>query len=309
MDNKLSFSGTGVALVTPFAASSASDRFGGRVDFAALGRLVKYVTQPGGVDYLVLFGTTAESVNLSIQEKIEIINFVIAAKPQAMPIVLGVGGNNLLSLENDLSQLPLSLVQALMLVTPYYNKPSQEALYAYYNYVHSNTQHPILIYNVPGRTGVSIKPATVLALACDCERIIGIKEASSDIYHCLELCAKLRDSLCIIAGNDGLIPALCALGMQGVISVCANAYPKFIAQIVNKSRSAVASLSSEELVCLYELDNLCFMENNPAGIKYILSELSLCANVLRLPLTELSAAVQAKIRDWMQRVKLDLGNI
>lgn len=294
--HQLQFSGTGVALVTPFKNDSSK-----AVDFVSLGKLLRHVTQEGGVDYLVLMGTTAESVSLTKVEKAEIIAFVAEHKPQNMPIVLGIGANNLQALENDLASLPLEYAQALMLVTPYYNKPTQQGLYAYYQHAHSITQLPLLIYNVPGRTGVNIQPETTIALATDCPRIVGIKEANSDIYHCLELCAKGRGKLAIIAGNDGLVPALCAMGMQGVISVCANAYPVFISQIVRHCLSE-AQLTPSELNRLYHLDNLCFLENNPGGIKYILSELNICENSLRLPLVPISTATQNKIRTWMRNV-------
>lgn len=296
---KLALHGTGVALVTPFVADNSK-----QVDFQSLSRLIKHVTQAQGVDYLVLMGTTAETVNLTIEEKCEIINFVAQNKPTNMPIVLGIGGNNLLALESDLAKLPIQLAAALMLVTPYYNKPTQDGLYAYYQYAHQITQHSLLIYNVPGRTGINIHPETSLSLARDCERIIGIKEANTDINHCLKLNAIAGNELCIISGNDSFIPVLSSLGMHGIISVCANAYPVFIAQIVRKIMGS-EKLSSEMLANLYNLDRLCFLENNPAGVKYILSELKICANILRLPLTTITQSSAIQIQNWMDSTNLN----
>lgn len=296
---KLALHGTGVALVTPFVADNSK-----QIDFQSLSRLIKHVTQAQGVDYLVLMGTTAETVNLTIEEKCEIINFVAQNKPINMPIVLGIGGNNLLALESDLAKLPIQLAEALMLVTPYYNKPTQDGLYAYYRYAHQITQHPLLIYNVPGRTGINIHPETSLSLARDCERIIGIKEANTDISHCLKLNAIAGDELCIISGNDSFIPVLSSLGMRGIISVCANAYPVFIAQIVRKIMGS-EKLSSEMLAALYNLDRLCFLENNPAGVKYILSELKICANILRLPLTTITQSSSIQIQNWIDTTNLN----
>lgn len=296
---KSALHGTGVALVTPFVADNSM-----QVDFQSLSRLIKHVTQAQGVDYLVLMGTTAETVNLTIEEKCEIINFVAQNKPTNMPLVLGIGGNNLLALESDLAKLPIQLAAALMLVTPYYNKPTQDGLYAYYQYVHQITQHPLLIYNVPGRTGINIHPETSLSLARECERIIGIKEANTDINHCLKLNAIAGNELCIISGNDSFIPVLSSLGMHGIISVCANAYPVFIAQIVRKIMGS-EKLSSEMLANLYNLDRLCFLENNPAGVKYILSELKICANILRLPLTTITQSSAIQIQNWMDSTNLN----
>lgn len=278
--NPLSLKGTGVALVTPFCAQNDNS-----VDLNALQNIVEHVLD-GGVNYVVALGTTAESSALSTTEKKEVVECIVQTVKGRVPVVMGVGGNSLQTLHNDLNNLPVTRVQALMAVTPYYVKPTQAGLVQYYTHLHNQTKLPIVLYNVPSRTGISLSAEAIQELAHTCERIIALKEASTDLAHCLKICAKVPDGFQVICGNDGYAPALIFAGMQGVISVCANAFPAEIVQITHASLNGDRAFIQERQAFLYELDRKCFQENNPAGIKIMLHLQGLCEKTVRLPLVE-----------------------
>src|SRR6478735_7287441 len=210
--------GTGVALVTPFAAN-------GDIDFDALSKVIDFVID-GGVEYVVSLGTTGETPTLDKQEKKDIVNYTFDRVANRVPVVVGIGGNNTRELVKDLETFPLDKAVAVLSASPYYSKPSQEGLYQHYKTLAEASPKPILLYNVPGRTGRNINASTVIRLAKEVENIAGIKEASGDMAQCMQILRDAPKDFLIVSGDDALALPQIACGMKGVISVAANAYPK-----------------------------------------------------------------------------------
>ena len=279
--------GTGVALITPFSKN-------GSVDFSALEKLVDHVIK-GGVDFVVALGTTAETPTLSLVEKQEILNAVISYCDGKVPVVCGMGGNNTEELVEQLKTFELRGVAAILSVTPYYNRPSQEGLYQHFKAVAAATNKPIILYNVPGRTGGNILPATVLRLAADCKNIVGIKEASGNIVQCMELLQNKPDGFTVLSGDDNLVLAQMALGMEGVISVAANCFTKDMTDMINLAIVGKFEKARKVMYKLLPGIDLLFAEGNPAGVKSALKQLDICENVLRLPLVPVTEPVAKKI--------------
>lgn len=288
-------SGTGVAIITPFTQTKS-------IDFDALGNLIDFLIADG-VDYIVTLGTTGETPVLKKEEKREVINFTIEKINKRVPVVVGIGGNDTYAVLEEMNQLPIDDAVAILSASPYYNKPSQEGIYQHYKLIAEASPKPIILYNVPARTGRSMSVNTILRLANDFKNIIGIKEASGDMIQCLDILRHKPKDFWVVSGDDDLALAQLACGMIGVISVAANAFPKQFSQIVTsclKEDFKTARLLNAQLTDAYRL---MFEENNPAGIKAFLSEMGLIQNELRLPLVNVTDSLQQRINQYVINYK------
>jgi 4-hydroxy-tetrahydrodipicolinate synthase len=254
----------------------------------------------GGVDFLVALGTTGETPTLTGAEKQEILSAVVKYCDGKVPVVCGMAGNNTEELVQQIKDFDFTGVDALLSASPYYNRPSQEGLYQHFKAVAAATSKPVILYNVPGRTGGNILPATVIRLAEDCSNIIGIKEASGNIVQCMELMQSKPDGFTVLSGDDNLVLAQMALGMEGVISVAANCFTKEVTDMINL---ALVSKFDKARKIHYKLltgIDLLFADGNPAGVKFVLKQMGISENVLRLPLTPVSEATGKKITAFMK---------
>lgn len=290
------FMGVGVALITPFKENKT-------IDFDALSRLVES-NIAGGVSYLVVMGTTAESPVLSKGEKQEVLDFVVKQNAGRVPIVFGIGGNDTLVVAEQMRKLNLKGVDAILSVVPYYNKPTQEGIYQHYKYLSEASPLPILMYNVPGRTGVNMTAATCLRLAKEFPNLIGVKEASGNISQVSYILRDAPKDFMVISGDDNLTLSVIASGGDGVISVSANAFPKKMSTLVAsalKGDFITAQRCQNELL---EVTDLLFAEGNPAGVKSALKTLGVVENVLRLPLVKSSEELDRKIAEQIKKYNL-----
>ncbi|MCF8451036.1 MAG: 4-hydroxy-tetrahydrodipicolinate synthase [Taibaiella sp.] len=283
--------GTGVALVTPFHKN-------GSVDFIALESLITHVIK-GGVDFLVALGTTAETSTLSFEEKKEILAAVIRIADGQLPVVCGIGGNNTEEVLRQLKEFDLQGVDAILSVTPYYNKPTQEGLYQHYKAFAAATNKDIILYNVPGRTGCNILPETVIRLANDFKNIVGIKEASGNIIQCTELIHHKPENFVVLSGDDNLALAHMAIGMDGIISVAANWFTKEITEIINLAIVGKFDKARKVFYRILPAIDLLFADGNPAGIKCVLKHMGIGEQYLRLPLVPVSDATAKKITQFL----------
>ena len=283
--------GTGVAIVTPFTQKEA-------VDFNALGKLIDHIIK-GGVNYVVALGTTGETPVLSKEEKKEIIEFTYQHVNNRAPIVIGMGGNDTRTLVKDLESYPLEGAVAVLSASPYYNKPSQQGIYEHYKLVAAASPKPVILYNVPGRTGRNMTAATTINLAREVSNIIAIKEASGDLSQCMEILKDKPEDFMVMSGDDNLALSQMACGMDGVISVAANAFPAEFSQMIQHciAQNFVAAKCINDQ--LSEAYTLMFEENNPAGIKAFLTEMGIMENVLRLPLVPLSQSLHEKVKKYL----------
>ncbi len=287
--------GTGVAVVTPFKKNM-------EIDFVALERVISYIID-NGAEYIVTLGTTGETPTLSKEEKMELILFTYQAVADRVPVVVGIGGNNTLSLIKDLETFPLHKAAAVLSASPYYNKPSQEGIYQHYKALAEVSPKPIILYNVPGRTGRNISAATTLRLANNFSNIAGIKEASGDMIQCMQILKDKPADFLVVSGDDALAMPQIACGMEGVISVAANCLPKQFSEMVRfslKGNFAEAKKLNDDMLEAYDL---LFAENNPAGVKAFMVELGLLENHLRLPVVPLSAGLYNSVKEYLQRNK------
>ena len=290
------FIGTGVALITPFNSDFS-------VDYSSLEKLVEYNIL-NGIDYLVINGTTAESPTINSIERDKIINTVVNVNNNRVPLVLGMGGNDTLTLVKEINSLNLQDISAILSVSPYYNKPTQEGIYEHYTYLAKNISKPIIMYNVPGRTSRNMVPNTILRLANEFESIIGVKEAGGDINQYLELIKNKPDNFLIISGDDDLALSSVISGGHGVISVIAQAFPKMFSKMINDALNNKHSIAKSTNDDLFKIISLIFKENNPAGIKYVLNKLNLCNDVLRLPLMSVSKELRSQINEELNNFNL-----
>ena len=284
--------GTGVALVTPFSNSGA-------IDFLALETVINFVINNGS-EYVVSLGTTGETPTLSSEEKIDIINFTYEKVDGRVPVVVGIGGNNTHELIREFERLPLDKAVAILSASPYYNKPSQEGIYQHYKMLASAAPKPIILYNVPGRTGRNMTAETTVRLANDLPNIQGMKEASGDMLQCMQILRDMPDDFLLVSGDDALALPQLACGMHGVISVAANCFPKDFSEMVRlclDGKLSDAKKLNDKMIAGYEL---LFAENNPAGVKAFMAELGLIQNYLRLPMTALSEALHKKVRAYLK---------
>ncbi len=285
--------GTGVAIVTPFNGNES-------VDFDALGKLIDFIIE-NGVEYVVTLGTTGETPTLDKQEKIDIINFTIDKINNRVPVVVGIGGNDTKEVVNNVKSYPLEKAVAVLSACPYYNKPSQEGIFLHYKAIAAASPKPIIVYNVPGRTGRNIDAATTIRLAREVSNIGGIKEAGNNISQCIQILKERPDEFLVVSGDDDLVLPELACGIDGVISVAANCFPKDFSNMVRAGLKHDFTTAKKLNDSLLEVYSLLFTENNPAGVKAFLYELGLIQNVLRLPVTPLSEPVHQKVKAYLNK--------
>ena len=281
--------GAGVALVTPFNQK-------GEVDFPSLGRLLEFITKEG-TDYLVVQGTTSEVPTLSNDEKRKILDFILEFNQRKLPIVLGLAGNDTAELIKTIGSTYLDGVDAILSVTPYYNRPQQSGLYAHYMAVADASPKPVILYNVPSRTGVNLTAATTLKLAQDHQNIIAIKEASGNLSQVMEIIKNKPANFSVISGDDLMTLPIMSLGAIGVISVAGNACPGFMALLVKECLKGNFAEAAKIHYHLTDFINALFMDGSPAGIKAALNIMGFCENVLRLPLVPVNEDVYNIIKE------------
>ncbi|WP_010521024.1 4-hydroxy-tetrahydrodipicolinate synthase [Aquimarina agarivorans] len=282
--------GTGTALVTPFKEDGA-------VDFDGLTNLVDYCIN-GGVEYLVVLGTTGESVTLSKQEKQEVINHIVKVNDKRLPLVLGVGGNNTALVAEEASQVDANDFQAILSVVPMYNKPSQEGIYQHYKAVANAASLPVIIYNVPGRTGVNMEAATTLRLAAH-SNIVGVKEATGDITQVLKILKDAPEDFYVISGDDMLALPLVTAGGHGVITVVGQGFPKAFSDMIRLGLKGENKPAYNIHYKLIPVTEYAFDEGNPVGIKAILAAQNVCSATVRLPLVKATKELQHKIDSYV----------
>lgn len=287
--------GTGVALITPFNED-------GSVDFVSLERLINFVIE-GGVNYVVTLGTTGETPTLEKEEKKEIVQQTFHFVAGRVPVVIGVGGNNTSAVIKEMEYLPTEKAAAILSASPYYNKPSQEGLYQHYKALASSTAKPIILYNVPGRTGSNIAASTTVRLANEIENINGIKEASGNMTQCMQILRDKPQEFLVVSGDDNLALAQIACGMRGVISVAANCFPKEFCEMVDCALRDDFDAARKINNILLEGYELMFTENNPAGVKAFCAELGVIKNNLRLPLVPLSEGIAKQVKAYLPTLK------
>ena len=283
------FQGMGVALVTPFKED-------GTVDYTALLRLVDHLIQ-NGADFLCVLGTTAETPTLTTDEKNQIKNLVVERVNGRVPILLGCGGNDTQAIINSLKNDDFTGVDAILSVVPYYNKPSQEGIYQHYKAIAEATELPIVLYNVPGRTGVNMTAETTLRIARDFENVIAIKEASGDITQMDDIIKNKPANFDVISGDDGITFPLITLGAVGVISVIGNAFPREFSRMTRLALQGDYANALKIHHSFTELFSLLFVDGNPAGVKAMLNTMGFIENRLRLPLVPTRITTFEKMRD------------
>lgn len=284
--------GSGVAIITPFKKNQ-------EVDFLSLGKLIDYIIE-GGVQYIVTLGTTGETPVICKEEKKEIIQFTFDHVKDRVPVIVGIGGNNTKELVKEIESSDINKAIAILSASPYYNKPSQEGIFQHYKLIAEASNKPIILYNVPGRTGRNLEASTVIRLANEVENVIGIKEASGNMLQCMRILKDRPEGFLVVSGDDAIALPQMACGMDGLISVAANAYPKEITSIIQYCLNQdfiSAKMINDQLMDAYDL---MFEENNPAGIKAFLFEMGMIQNQLRLPLVVASEQLQKRIQAFLK---------
>ena len=292
----INLKGMGVALITPFKEDES-------VDYEALGRLVDYLLQ-NGADYLVVLGTTAETPTLTEEEKKKIIELVVTKVRHRIPIVLGVGGNCTKSVVDKLKNDNFEGIDAILSVVPYYNKPSQEGIYQHYKAIAQATELPVILYNVPGRTGVNMTAETTFRLAREFKNIIAVKEASGNITQMDDIIKNKPKDFNVISGDDGITFPLITLGAIGVISVIGNAFPREFSRMVRLALAGDYDSARTIHHRFTELFSLLFVDGNPAGVKSMLSMMGFVENRLRLPLVPTRIVTYEKIRNVLHELSI-----
>lgn len=291
----LNILGMGVALVTPFTDDKD-------IDFPALERVVDHVVS-NGADFLVVLGTTGETPALSAEEQKAIKEFIRETTAGSIPLVIGVGGNNTADVVRQLKDGDYTGYSAILSVVPPYNKPSQEGLFQHFKAIAEASPIPVVLYNVPGRTGVNMNAETVLRLAREVPGIVGIKEASGDIHQIQRLLREKPDGFTVLSGDDALTYPLMALGAQGVISVLGNAFPKEFSEMVHLCLEGNYIEAVDVHFKFRDIIRLLFADGNPAGVKCVMHDMNLIENVLRLPLVPVGDATAEEILDWVNKLK------
>lgn len=284
--------GAGVALITPFHAD-------GSIDFETLGNLIEFQISEG-MDYLVSLGTTGETATLSSEEKKKVWQFTKDKVKGRVPLVAGIGGNNTLEIVEAVKNFDSEGFCAILSVSPYYNKPTQEGIYQHYKAIAEVSKLPIILYNVPGRTGSNISAETTLRLAKEFKNIVAIKEASGNFAQFSEILRDKPGHFQLISGDDPATLPMMALGAIGIISVVGNAYPKYVSTLAHLCAEAKYSEARDIHYKLLEITELCFVEGNPCGVKYILKELGFGEDYVRLPLVRVSFKTQQRIQEAMR---------
>lgn len=285
------FIGTGVALITPFTEDL-------KVDVDALRKLVNFQVE-NGIDYMVVLGTTGESATLSTEEKKLVIATVVEENKGRLPLVLGVGGNCTSKVVEELEKIDLSPFDAVLSVSPYYNKPSQEGIYQHYKAVAAASPKPVILYNVPGRTASNVLPATVKRLAEDVDNIIGIKEAAGDMVQAMNLINMVPKDFLVISGDDMITLPMVLAGGHGVISVIGQGFPAEFSQMVRLGLDRDVDNAYKLHYNIAPSIDLIFAEGNPVGIKALLAKHGICKNTLRLPLVKSSEGLTQKINSFV----------
>lgn len=285
------FRGTGVALVTPFTKDLS-------IDFNALERLVSHCIE-GGVEYLVVMGTTGENPVLNKTEKKQVLKAVIEAANGRVPIVYGVGGNNTQAIVEELKSEDFSGVSAILSVSPYYNKPTQEGIYQHYKLISENSPLPIILYNVPGRTGSNMTADTTLRLARDFDNIFAVKEASGDLNQVMQIIKDRPEGFMVISGDDNLTFPMLALGGDGVISVSGQAFPAVFTEMVRKGLAGDMEAARSLHYSLFDITNMLFEEGNPGGVKACLDIQNIMDSYMRQPLWPISSDLRNRLEAEM----------
>ena len=286
--------GTGVALVTPFKKDFS-------VDTEALTRITNHVIE-GGVEYLVILGTTAESATLNAEEKEVVIQTIVTANKGRVPMVLGVGGNNTAKVVEELKTRNLSQFAAVLSVSPYYNKPTQEGIYQHFKAVSEASPIPIIVYNVPGRTSSNMLPATVIRLANDFKNIIGIKEAAGDIVQAMKLIQNKPEGFLVISGDDMITLPMVLAGGAGVISVIGEGFPKEFSEMVRLGLNKKVDEAYKLHYKLADSIDMIFEQGNPAGIKEVFKHLGLSENTVRLPLVNVDENLSVRLSNFIKNL-------
>jgi 4-hydroxy-tetrahydrodipicolinate synthase len=289
-----SFIGTGVALVTPFKKDFS-------VDTGALTRITNHVIE-GGVEYLVILGTTAESATLNAEEKEIVIQTIVAANNSRVPMVLGVGGNNTAKVVEELKTRDLSPFAAILSVSPYYNKPTQEGIYQHFKAVSEASPIPIIVYNVPGRTSSNMLPTTVIRLANDFKNIIGIKEAAGDIVQAMKLIQTKPEGFLVISGDDMITLPMVLAGGSGVISVIGEGFPKEFSEMVRLGLNKKVDEAYKLHYKLADSIDMIFEQGNPAGIKEVFKHRGLSENTVRLPLVNVDENLSVRLYNFIKNL-------
>lgn len=287
------FTGTGVALITPFHKYNA-------IDFGAIEKLVEH-TITNHVDYLVVLGTTGESATLSEDEKNAVVDFIVESVAGRVPVVKGIGGNNTQEIVDKIKKSSFSGIDAMLSVCPYYNKPQQKGIYYHFKTIASVSPVPVILYNVPGRTGANMSAETTLELARDFENIVAIKEASGNFSQIMKIIQDKPKDFTVISGDDALTLPLIALGAEGVISVIANAFPAEFSEMVNLCLKGDFENARKIHYSLNDIINALFEDGSPAGIKAALQILDIAQNYLRLPLVKVNKSVYLQINNLITK--------
>ena len=288
------WNGTGVAVITPFKTDRS-------VDYTSLEKIINHLIN-GGVEYLVILGTTGETATLTEDEKKSIWKFVADKTAGRVPLVAGIGGNDTMHVTDQLKKFDSNGYDAILSVSPYYNKPSQEGIYQHYMEIEKASPLPIIIYNVPGRTGSNLTAETTLRLANSSNKFIGVKEASGNLSQISRIIEGRPEGFFVISGDDNLTLPMMSFGVQGVISVSANAYPKQMSELVRFALKNDFGSASILYYSLFEFTEAIFAESSPAGIKVAMNKLGLCENVLRLPAVNSNIEVSSKIISAMNKL-------
>ncbi|MEN8885867.1 MAG: 4-hydroxy-tetrahydrodipicolinate synthase [Winogradskyella sp.] len=286
------FTGTGVALITPFKADLS-------IDFDALKKLVEH-NIANGTEYLVISGTTGESVTVSIDEKNELVKFIAKVNNGRLPLVLGIGGNNTKAIINEITTSDLSAIDAILSVSPYYSKPTQEGIYEHFKAISKASPKPIILYNVPGRTASNMLPQTIVRLANDFDNIIAVKEAAGKMSQYLELLRIKPKDFHVISGDDDLALSVTLAGGSGVISVIGQAISKDFTDMIRLGLAKQPEKAYAIQYSLMPIINLIFSENNPSGIKAVLKALKISESYVRLPLVEATEALKKNIKEALE---------
>ena len=291
--NKSLYVGTGVAVVTPFTSDL-------KVDFKSLQNLINYLID-SDIRYLVAMGTTAESPTISVDEKKQIFDCFVETVNGRVPLIMGLGGNDTMALQRALQQLDTTGFSAILSVSPYYNRPTQEGIYQHYKALDAVTPLPLILYNVPGRTSSNINAETTLRIAHDCTNVIGIKDAGGDLEQGKAVLDGRPDDFIVLSGDDETAIPLIQSGAEGVISVIAGGFPRFFSKGVAAALKGDENKANEIATLAQPIIDLLFVEGNPGGIKTVLHQRGLIENQLRLPLVPVSGSVTSKLRTYVDQ--------
>ncbi|KIQ22275.1 dihydrodipicolinate synthase [Flavobacterium sp. MEB061] len=284
--------GTGVALVTPFKKDFS-------IDFEALQRIVNFSID-GGVEYLVVMGTTAENATLTQDEKEQVINAVIDINKGRLPLVLGVGGNNTMQVVEELKTRDFSAFEAILSVSPYYNKPTQEGIYQHFKAVAEASPIPVILYNVPGRTSSNMLPSTVVRLAKDFDNVVAIKEAAGDVVQAMQLIKNAPKDFLVISGDDMIALPIVLAGGAGVISVIGQGFPKEFSEMIRLGLNKKVNEAFKTQYFLSDCIDMIFEQGNPAGIKQVFQALGIAENTVRLPLVSVDDSLANRLNEFVK---------